>query len=235
MKGDTYIWQCYPIIGQTFKGDKKWLLLKIEIYGPSHFSFSKLVFSVDGDVIEFPAIDWDARVSFTDAGIQRTALQNQEALIARIARAREVWVTILESYRHSVKLSDQQLRIFQEILELYPSLEPRFAAASAPERPQHAVPKTPGNAPERPSSPPTTMAPAAPTSGLVAITFASNPPGAVVSFSGMAVCYTPCVSKLEPLRRHKVKMTLAGYADWTGEITVEAGKPATVVGELHQQ
>jgi hypothetical protein len=27
---------------------------------------------------------------------------------------------------------------------------------------------------------------------------------------------------------------LAGYADWTGEITVEAGKPATVVGELQQ-
>ena len=35
--------------------------------------------------------------------------------------------------------------------------------------------------------------------------------------------------------RHKVKMTLAGYADWTGEITVEARKSATVVGELQQR
>jgi hypothetical protein len=50
----------------------------------------------------------------------------------------------------------------------------------------------------------------------------------------MGVCYTPCVTKLEP-RRHKVKMTLAGYADWTAEITVEGGKPATVVGKLQQQ
>jgi len=50
------------------------------------------------------------------------------------------------------------------------------------------------------------------------MTFASNPPSALVSFSGMGVCYTPCVTKLEPQRRYKVKMTLDGYADWTGEI-----------------
>jgi hypothetical protein len=30
----------------------------------------------------------------------------------------------------------------------------------------------------------------------------------------MAVGYTPFVTKLEA-RKHKVKMTLAGYADWT--------------------
>ena len=63
------------------------------------------------------------------------------------------------------------------------------------------------------------------------MTFASNPPGALLSFSGMGVCYTPCVQKLEPQRFYKAKMTLAGHADWTGEITVEAGKPATVVGQ----
>ena len=78
-------------------------------------------------------------------------------------------------------------------------------------------------------------APLVPVAGLVLMTFASNPPSALVSFSGMGVCYTPCVTKLEPQRRYKVKMTLDGYADWTGEIVVEPGKPATVVGELQQQ
>jgi len=77
--------------------------------------------------------------------------------------------------------------------------------------------------------------PAIPTAGLVPITFASNPPGAVVSFSRMGVCYTPCVTKLEPNRRYIVKMILAGYADWTSDINVEPGKPATVVAELQQQ
>ncbi|HET9321687.1 MAG TPA: PEGA domain-containing protein, partial [Bryobacteraceae bacterium] len=77
--------------------------------------------------------------------------------------------------------------------------------------------------------------PAIPNNGLVPITFASNPPGAVVSFSRMGVCYTPCVTKLEPNRRYIVKMILAGYADWTSDINVEAGKPATVVAELQQQ
>jgi PEGA domain len=49
--------------------------------------------------------------------------------------------------------------------------------------------------------------------------------------SGMAVCNTPCATKLEA-HSFKLKMTLAGYADWTGEITVEAGKPSTVVADL---
>jgi hypothetical protein len=71
-------------------------------------------------------------------------------------------------------------------------------------------------------------------SGLVPMSFVSNPPGALVSFSGMRVCYTPCVTKLEPGHRHKVKMTLAGYTDWAGEITIEAGKPSTVVADLHR-
>jgi hypothetical protein len=69
--------------------------------------------------------------------------------------------------------------------------------------------------------------------GLVLITFASNPHGAHVSFSGMGICYTPCFTKLQP-QRYKLKMKLAGYADWPGEIIVEAGKPATVVADLQR-
>lgn len=75
--------------------------------------------------------------------------------------------------------------------------------------------------------------PTIPASGLVLITFASNPPGALVSFSGMGICYAPCFTKLQP-QRYKVKMTLPRYADWTGELAVEAGKPATVVADLQR-
>jgi len=71
-----------------------------------------------------------------------------------------------------------------------------------------------------------TPATAAPASGLVDVPFNSNPPGALVSFSGMTVCYTPCVLKLE-MRPYRVTMTLAGYSDWTRDITIEAGKPVS--------
>jgi hypothetical protein len=47
----------------------------------------------------------------------------------------------------------------------------------------------------------------------------------------MAVAYTPCVLKLEA-QMYRVKMRLAGYEDWTGEITVGAGKPSTVVAQM---
>jgi hypothetical protein len=73
-----------------------------------------------------------------------------------------------------------------------------------------------------------------PIPGLVNVTLTSNPPGALVSFSRMAVCYTPCVTKLQP-QRYKVAMKLAGHAEWTAEITVEAGKPSTVAAELQRQ
>lgn len=73
--------------------------------------------------------------------------------------------------------------------------------------------------------------PAAPANGLVDVPFSSNPPGALVSFSGMAVCYTPCVIKLAE-RRFIVTMTLPGYAAWTREIVIEGAKP--VVAELQR-
>jgi hypothetical protein len=78
---------------------------------------------------------------------------------------------------------------------------------------------------ERASTPPAASA-------LVDITFASNPPGALVSFSGMSFSNTPFVTKLQP-GAYSVKLTLAGYSNWETEITVEAGKPATVVAQLN--
>jgi hypothetical protein len=70
------------------------------------------------------------------------------------------------------------------------------------------------------------------TSGLVDVTFASNPPGAVVYFSGMLFRATPFVTKLQP-GKYPIKMTLAGYPDWEAEIAVDSGKPATVVAQLN--
>jgi hypothetical protein len=49
----------------------------------------------------------------------------------------------------------------------------------------------------------------------------------------MEVGRTPFVTKLEA-QRYRVKMRLAGYGDWTGEITVEAGKPSTVVAQMER-
>jgi hypothetical protein len=67
---------------------------------------------------------------------------------------------------------------------------------------------------------------------LVDVTFASNPPGARVYFNGMPFFSTPFVTKLQP-EKYPIKMTLAGYPDWETEVTVEAGKPATVVAQVN--
>ena len=102
--------------------------------------------------------------------------------------------------------------------------------AKAPELSRAApLPTTQVQAPSatQVSAPPTTQVAAPPVTraralvnGLVDVPFTSNPPGALVSFSRMRVCYTPCVIKLEA-RRFTVTMTLSGYADWTSELTVE--------------
>ena len=52
---------------------------------------------------------------------------------------------------------------------------------------------------------------------------------ALVSFAGMAVCYTPCVMKLDA-RPVKVTMTLPGYAEWSREFTAQPGQ--SLVAEM---
>lgn len=68
-------------------------------------------------------------------------------------------------------------------------------------------------------------------SALVGVTFTSTPPGALVLFAGMAFSNTPFVTKLQP-GKYQITMTLDGYADWTGEIIVEASKPSTVIAQM---
>jgi S1-C subfamily serine protease len=66
---------------------------------------------------------------------------------------------------------------------------------------------------------------------LVDVRFVSNPTGAVVSFAGALFARTPFVTKLGP-GKYPVEMRLDGYATWAGDVTVEAGKPSTVVAEM---
>jgi hypothetical protein len=70
-------------------------------------------------------------------------------------------------------------------------------------------------------------------SDLVDVTFASNPAGALVSFGGMSFARTPFVTKLQP-GKYPITMALAGFAEWKGEITVEAGKSSTVVAQMEK-
>jgi len=48
----------------------------------------------------------------------------------------------------------------------------------------------------------------------------------------MAFSMTPFVTKLQP-GKYPIKITLSGYPDWNAEITVDPGKPATVVAQLN--
>jgi hypothetical protein len=107
-------------------------------------------------------------------------------------------------------------------------------AASEQTATQVTAPPEPGPVTQVSSQAPPSPTAAASVNGLVNVTLTSNPAGALVSFSRLAVCYTPCVTKLQP-QRYKVAMKLAGYAEWTGEITVEAGKPLTVAADLQRQ
>jgi hypothetical protein len=81
------------------------------------------------------------------------------------------------------------------------------------------------------TAPPQEPAATASSNELVQVQFVSKPAGAVVSFTGVPFSRAPFSTKLPP-GTYAVKMTLARYADWTGTVTVEAGKPSTVVAEM---
>jgi hypothetical protein len=130
LHADTFSWRCYPVIGQTFRADKKALLLKIELDGPGNWSSNLTsIFAIDGDVSEI-RFGMNNLKLFTTLGMNKgdkITLTGQEALITKISTASEVWVTIPDGNsgeRHSVKLSDAQLQLFREIMERYRSLEP---------------------------------------------------------------------------------------------------------------
>lgn len=127
-RADTYSWQCYPVVGQSFKGDRKWLLLKISIDGPGALDVGSIVvFAVDGEVVQIPPGDLGRYLTWGgNRGVEIT-LSNQETLVSRISGANEVWVTLPEDarVRHSVRLSEPQLQVFRDMIERYRVLEPK--------------------------------------------------------------------------------------------------------------
>jgi|HubBroStandDraft_1064217.scaffolds.fasta_scaffold31717_1 hypothetical protein len=98
--------------------------------------------------------------------------------------------------------------------------------AGVMQQPSTAQPMAPSDGAPAPLlvSPPSSNA-------LVDVTFTSNPAGAAVSFAGAPFSRTPFVTKLQP-GQYAVKMELAGYANWTGTVVVEAGKPSTVAADM---
>jgi hypothetical protein len=66
---------------------------------------------------------------------------------------------------------------------------------------------------------------------MVPVTINSNPPGATVSFWGQIAGKTPVVTKLLP-GTYTVQIT--GVGAWTGDITVEPGKPMSVSADFSQ-
>jgi TonB family protein len=125
LKADTYSWKCYPSIGQALSRDKKWLVLNVYIDGPSRFSYAPILFSVDGTLTELPAMSWRTMQLLGGVPAAETAIPDQERLIERIAEASEVFVTILENNRHSLKLTAPQLQTFRDVLAYYHSLTPK--------------------------------------------------------------------------------------------------------------
>lgn len=130
LHADTFTWTCYPAIGQTFKEDKKWLVLKVHIDGPDRFSRADLILSVDGEIVNLPDLDWQSMTYLGGVPLAEITLKDQDALIQKIATAKEVWITVLPggasgaTTRHSVKLSEPQIEVFREVIERYQALKP---------------------------------------------------------------------------------------------------------------
>lgn len=62
----------------------------------------------------------------------------------------------------------------------------------------------------------------------------SNPPGADVEVDGAFVGNTPSSLKLS-VGKHSIRVKLAGYKDWTREITVQAGSEVQLIATLEKQ
>ncbi len=107
-----------------------------------------------------------------------------------------------------------------------PSPPTSAPAVSARSEPMRIIPAA------SPSVPASSRQPDALVTHMVDVTFASNPPGAEVFFAGMPFNRTPFVTKLLP-GTYPVEFKLTGYPDWENDITVDAGKPTTVVAQLN--
>jgi len=82
--------------------------------------------------------------------------------------------------------------------------------------------------------PATPQQPPAAQSTMVPVTFASNPPGARVSFYGQAVGITPVTTPLVP-GSYTVTIAKPGLAQWTGDFVVEPNESVKITADLTGQ
>jgi hypothetical protein len=68
---------------------------------------------------------------------------------------------------------------------------------------------------------------------LVPVTVTSTPVGATVSFWGQVAGRTPVTTKLVP-GVYTMQIAASGLGSWTGDVSVEPGKPMTVSADLSQ-
>jgi len=122
-KADTFSWQCYPVIAQGLRRDKKALLVKITVDGPGYWDMRPVVVvNIDGEVQQIPIAEDGLRPYTTlgqNRGVEITLVQ-QDDFLGRIAKAQVVWLTLLEPSgdgHRSVKLSDKQVAVVREILD----------------------------------------------------------------------------------------------------------------------
>ena len=119
-------WKVWAAASQTFDKQTKNLKLLVNITIPASsnnvFNYAAIVFAIDGEVIELPAMDWAGSDPYIYG---RTAAIENESLVRKLAAATEVWVTVLLDSRISVKLNAKQLAGVSAIVNAYDLLEPR--------------------------------------------------------------------------------------------------------------
>ncbi|KQC14851.1 MAG: hypothetical protein APR63_13235 [Desulfuromonas sp. SDB] len=111
---------CYPYIGLKSAMDK-WLLLRVG-YNLSDWLFlEKITIKVDGTEYDFPLSPSNVNQDPTGYGVSEWVdISGQESLIRKIATGSEVWVIYWGSQgRDSYQLSSNDLKVFQEIIEIY--------------------------------------------------------------------------------------------------------------------
>lgn len=116
--------KCFPSATQTFKLDKKWLTLNVEVSIPIYEA--TITFAVDGEVVELTGIGWKHELSLFDKINKSYAnIAGQESLIRRLAASQSAWLTITtpdNDFRISVRLLPKQLAVFGELLARHDSL-----------------------------------------------------------------------------------------------------------------
>jgi hypothetical protein len=125
--GGKICWKVYPIAYQSFNKQMKGINLLINVWGDRQsgiddFNSGALTIAIDGDVVELPDLVWQSGGDYSLYG--DTTVVKDESLLRRIATGSEVWLTVHETVRFSIKLSPRTLLSMNAVLDKYDSLEP---------------------------------------------------------------------------------------------------------------